>query len=145
MDQTPVEYLCNKFPGMTPQDARNQLGKFGLTGKVHLNKMETLSGGQKSRVVFATLAYSKPHILFLDEPTNHLDIQSIQALAAALKNFNGGVVLVTHDQYLIGAACNRIWCVEGSGKVTEFPGEFRDYQAKLLEEIAFAEEDEEEN
>ncbi|ELR18874.1 ABC transporter, ATPbinding domain containing protein [Acanthamoeba castellanii str. Neff] len=141
MDQTPVEYLMTRFSGMSEQEARNQLGKFGLTGKVHLNKLGTLSGGQKSRVVFATLANSKPHILFLDEPTNHLDIQSIKALADSLREFNGGVVLVTHDQYLISAACNRIWCVEGNGKVFEFPGDFKAYSEKLLEEIAFHEEE----
>jgi len=141
MDQTPVEYLMSRFPGMSEQEARNQLGKFGLTGKVHLNKLSTLSGGQKSRVVFSTLAHSKPHILFLDEPTNHLDIQSIKALAESLRNFNGGVVLVTHDQYLISAACNRIWCVEGNGHVHEFPGDFDAYSEKLLQDIAFHEEE----
>ncbi|KAL6051407.1 ATP-binding cassette sub- F member 1 [Balamuthia mandrillaris] len=146
MDITPVEYLMQLNPEYKEQDARNMLGKFGLTGKVHLQKMDTLSGGQKSRVVFSTISIKNPHILFLDEPTNHLDIQSIRALADALSKFKGGVVLVTHDQYLIGAACNRIWKVDSSSQtVVEFEGEFSDYQQELINSLDWVSDDEQQS
>ncbi|PON33580.1 ABC-transporter [Parasponia andersonii] len=116
-----VQYLFSLHPdqeGLSKQEAFHAvLGKFGLLSHNHLTPIAKLSGGQKSRVVFASVSMSKPHILPLDESTNHLDMQSIDALAEALDEFTGGVVLVSHDSRLISRVCedeerSEIWLVE---------------------------------
>ncbi|KAJ1435451.1 P-loop containing nucleoside triphosphate hydrolase [Sesbania bispinosa] len=143
MDETPVQYLLRLHPdqeGLSKQEAvRAKLGKFGLPSHNHLTPIVKLSGGQKARVVFTSISMSKPHILLLDEPTNHLDMQSIDALADALDEFTGGVVLVSHDSRLISRVCedeerSQIWVVE-DGTVRTFPGTFEDYKEDLLREI----------
>ncbi|XP_004492011.1 ABC transporter F family member 4 [Cicer arietinum] len=143
MDETPVQYLLRLHPdqeGLSKQEAvRAKLGKFGLPSHNHLTPIVKLSGGQKARVVFTSISMSKPHILLLDEPTNHLDMQSIDALADALDEFTGGVVLVSHDSRLISRVCDdeersQIWVVE-DGTVRTFPGTFEDYKDDLLKEI----------
>jgi ATP-binding cassette subfamily F protein 1 len=143
MDETPVQYLLRLHPdqeGLSKQEAvRAKLGKFGLPGHNHLTPIVKLSGGQKSRVVFTSISMSKPHILLLDEPTNHLDMQSIDALANALDEFEGGVILVSHDSRLVSRVCDdeeksQIWVVE-DGTVRIFPGTFEDYKEDLLKEI----------
>ncbi|KAI4298927.1 hypothetical protein L6164_032434 [Bauhinia variegata] len=143
MDETPVQYLLRLHPdqeGLSKQEAvRAKLGKFGLPSHNHLTPIVKLSGGQKARVVFTSISMSKPHILLLDEPTNHLDMQSIDALADALDEFTGGVVLVSHDSRLISRVCDdeersEIWVVD-DGTVSKFPGTFEDYKEDLLREI----------
>ncbi|KAI3730546.1 hypothetical protein L1987_61717 [Smallanthus sonchifolius] len=143
MGETPVQYLLRLHPdqeGFSKQEAvRAKLGKFGLPSHNHLTPIAKLSGGQKARVVFTSISMSKPHILLLDEPTNHLDMQSIDALADALDEFTGGVVLVSHDSRLISRVCDdeeksQIWVVE-NGSVEEFDGTFEDYKEELLKEI----------
>ncbi|KAG8367110.1 hypothetical protein BUALT_Bualt16G0038500 [Buddleja alternifolia] len=143
MDETPVQYLLRLHPeqeGLSKQEAvRAKLGKFGLPSHNHLTPIAKLSGGQKSRVVFTSISMSKPHILLLDEPTNHLDMQSIDALADALDEFSGGVVLVSHDSRLISRVCedeeiSQIWVVE-NGTVETFPGSFEEYKDELVKEI----------
>nr|KYP63230.1 ABC transporter F family member 4 [Cajanus cajan] len=143
MDETPVQYLLRLHPdqeGLSKQEAvRAKLGKFGLPSHNHLTPIAKLSGGQKARVVFTSISMSKPHILLLDEPTNHLDMQSIDALADALDEFTGGVVLVSHDSRLISRVCedeerSQIWVVE-DGTCKTFPGTFEDYKEDLLREI----------
>ena len=143
MDETPVQYLLRLHPeqeGLSKQEAvRAKLGKFGLPSHNHLTPIMKLSGGQKARVVFTSISMSKPHILLLDEPTNHLDMQSIDALADALDEFSGGVVLVSHDSRLISRVCedeerSEIWVVE-NGTVSNFPGSFEEYKEELLREI----------
>lgn len=143
MDETPVQYLLRLHPvqeGLSKQEAvRAKLGKFGLPSHNHLTPITKLSGGQKARVVFTSISMSKPHILLLDEPTNHLDMQSIDALADALDEFTGGVVLVSHDSRLISRVCedeerSEIWVVE-NGTVEKFPGTFEEYKDDLLKEI----------
>ncbi|KAK1319208.1 ABC transporter F family member 4 [Acorus calamus] len=143
MDENPVQYLLRRHPdqeGPSKQEAvRARLGKFGLVSHNHLTPIAKLSGGQKSRVVFADISMQKPHILLLDEPTNHLDMQSIDALADALDEFTGGVVLVSHDSRLISRVCDdeersEIWVVE-DGLVNRFDGTFEDYKEELLKEI----------
>ncbi|KAG9160251.1 hypothetical protein Leryth_022560 [Lithospermum erythrorhizon] len=143
MDETPVQYLLRLHPdqeGLSKQEAvRAKLGKFGLPSHNHLTPIAKLSGGQKSRVVFTSISMSKPHILLLDEPTNHLDMQSIDALADALDEFKGGVILVSHDSRLISRVCedeeiSQIWVVE-NGTVETFPGSFDEYKEELLKEI----------
>ncbi|KAL2932492.1 ABC transporter F family member 4 [Bienertia sinuspersici] len=143
MDETPVQYLLRLHPdqeGMSKQEAvRAKLGKFGLPSHNHLTPIAKLSGGQKSRVVFTSISMSKPHILLLDEPTNHLDMQSIDALADALDEFSGGVVLVSHDSQLISRVCedeerSQLWIVD-NGTVRTFPGTFEEYKEELQKEI----------
>jgi len=143
LDLTATKYIMDEF-GIDQAEARRTLGRFGISGKIQMNKIETLSGGQKARVMLCNVALQKPDILFLDEPTNHLDIQSIEALAKGLRDFKGGVLLITHNQRLIGASCDRIWCIEGNEKVTLFNGEFKDYQNKLLESLSWTDEGDEE-
>lgn len=143
MDENPVQYLLRLHPnqeGMSKQEAvRAKLGKFGLPSHNHLTPIAKLSGGQKARVVFTSISMSKPHILLLDEPTNHLDMQSIDALADALDEFTGGVVLVSHDSRLISRVCDdeersQIWIVD-NGTVRTFPGTFEEYKEDLQKEI----------
>ncbi|KAI3872176.1 hypothetical protein MKW98_011668 [Papaver atlanticum] len=143
MADTPVEYLLRLHPeqeGLSKQEAvRARLGKFGLFSGNHTTPIVQLSGGQKARVVFTSIYMSKPHILLLDEPTNHLDMQSIDALADALDEFTGGVVLVSHDSRLISRVCgdeekSQIWIVD-KGTVKSFPGTFDEYKEDLQNEI----------
>nr|POE62158.1 abc transporter f family member 4 [Quercus suber] len=143
MEETPVQYLRRLHPdqkGLSKQEAvRATLGKFGLPGHNHHTPIAKLSGGQKARVVFSSISMSKPHILLLDEPTNHLDMQSIDALADALDEFTGGVILVSHDSRLISRVCedeekSEIWVVE-NGTVSTFPGIFKEYKEELQRQI----------
>jgi ATP-binding cassette subfamily F protein 1 len=143
MEETPVQYLLrlhSEQEGLSKQEAvRAKLGKFGLVSHNHLTPIAKLSGGQKSRVVFTSISMSKPHILLLDEPTNHLDMQSIDALADALDEFTGGVVLVSHDSRLISRVCDdeersQIWVVD-NGQVEPYDGSFEEYKYELQKEI----------
>ncbi|KAH7315418.1 hypothetical protein KP509_21G048500 [Ceratopteris richardii] len=143
MDETPVQYLLRLYPdqeGPSKQETvRAKLGKFGLPSHNHITPIVKLSGGQKARVVFTAISMAKPHILLLDEPTNHLDMQSIDALADALDEFSGGVVLVSHDSRLISRVCadeerSEIWVVD-NGVVKRYPGSFEEYKAELQREI----------
>lgn len=134
MDKTPVQHLRDRFQEEDYQSIRNRLGKYGLEGHAHEVVMRDLSGGQKARVVFVDLALSRPHILLLDEPTNNLDIETIDALIDAMNAFNGGIVVVTHDQRLIEHCECELWVVEKQS-VTKWSEGFDDYKANLLREM----------
>merc|ERR1711976_1099013 len=109
----------------------------GLVGELALNPIRTLSGGQKSRLAFAQLAHRQPHLLLLDEPTNHLDLETIEGLAYALNKFEGGVVLVSHDERLLQMVSDELWVVMPGesetvpGSVTVFEGSFDEYRRIL--------------
>lgn len=118
-------------PDETSEKLRAHLGSFGISGNMALRPMYLLSGGQKSRVSFAMITWSKPHILLLDEPTNHLDFDSINALIIALNNYEGGLVVVSHDQYFLSALCDRLYVVDHNG-VNQFDGDIDDYRKHLL-------------
>ncbi|KAG7736015.1 hypothetical protein KL923_005117 [Ogataea haglerorum] len=126
-----VSWLSTKFPGKTDEEYRRHLGSFGITGSLSLQKMELLSGGQKSRVAFASLCLNTPHILILDEPSNHLDTSGLDALSDALKNFKGGVLMVSHDVAMINSVCNEIWVSE-DGTVKRFDGDIYAYKKYIL-------------
>lgn len=134
MDKTPVEHLRDRFQDEDYQSIRNRLGKYGLEGHAHEVVMRDLSGGQKARVVFVDLALSRPHILLLDEPTNNLDIETIDALIDAMNEFNGGIVVVTHDQRLIESCDCELWVVEKQS-ATKWVAGFDDYKESLLKEM----------
>ncbi|KAI0065966.1 P-loop containing nucleoside triphosphate hydrolase protein [Artomyces pyxidatus] len=112
-DQSPLEYFqqlfSQKFPEKDLQAWRAQLGRFGLSGAHQTAPIRQLSDGLRNRVVFSQLSMEHPHILLLDEPTNHLDMTSIDALARAIKEFEGGVVIVSHDFRLISQVAEELW------------------------------------
>merc|ERR1711915_652699 len=134
MSKTPVEHLRDRFEDEDYQTIRNNLGKYGLEGHAHEVCMRDLSGGQKARVVFVELSLQRPHILLLDEPTNNLDIETIDALIEAINEFNGGIVVVTHDQRLIEYCDCTLWVVEKRA-VTQWVAGFDDYKESLLQEM----------
>jgi len=131
MDMTPVEYMQSKFGDAQTQDVRQFLGRFGLRGGMALQRIGTLSGGQRSRLVFAEICWRSPHILLLDEPTNHLDMDTIEALIDGIAEFKGGVVIISHHQRLIEAACKEVWIVR-EGEIERFDGDFEDYKKSVL-------------
>ncbi|OWB67037.1 hypothetical protein B5S33_g299 [[Candida] boidinii] len=126
-----VEWLTDKYPGKNDEEYRRHLGSFGITGSLSLQKMQSLSGGQKSRVAFAALCLTNPHILILDEPSNHLDTSGLDALTDALKNFKGGVLMVSHDVHMIDKVCNEIWVSE-DGTVKRFDEDIWGYRKYIL-------------
>ncbi|KAI8902402.1 P-loop containing nucleoside triphosphate hydrolase protein [Globomyces pollinis-pini] len=140
LSSSSAAFLAKKFPGMLEEDYRKILGRFGLTGMTAMQPIGTLSGGQKSRVVFAWMSMMNPHILVLDEPTSHLDMDSIDALSAALREFKGGVCIVSHDQQFLDAVCSEVWiCDGGSLKLFEGAagnpqGVVQQYKASLLKD-----------
>jgi ATP-binding cassette subfamily F protein 3 len=130
LNMSAVGFMSKMYPGRTDEEYRRHLGAFGLTGMTGLQKMEILSGGQKSRVAFAILSLQNPHILVLDEPSNHLDIEAMDALADALKNFGGGVLMVSHDVTILSAVCKSLWVCD-QGRVEHFDGDVNDYKRRI--------------
>merc|ERR1712165_189405 len=135
MDLSPLDYMMKHFPEFKERDEmRKIIGRYGLTGKAQTAPMKQLSDGQKCRVVFAWLSWQVPHMLLLDEPTNHLDMETIDALAEAIKNFEGGLVLVSHDFRLINQVADKIWICEKE-KVTEWEGDIGAYKDHLKRKV----------
>lgn len=114
--KSPLQYLEECFPKMREHELCAQLEDFGVTEEMRRQPMAELSGGQRMRVAFARMCAEEPHLLVLDEPTNHLDIYSIEALSDALKEFQGAVIFVTHNRYLIEAA-DTMLVVSQNGKL----------------------------
>ena len=114
------------------QDLRNFLGQFRFAGDMVHQKVGTLSGGERARLVMATIVWGKPNLLLLDEPTNHLDLNTREALSIALNEFEGSVMLVSHDRALLREVCDEFWLIT-SGGVVPFDGDLDDYQKWLLE------------
>lgn len=130
MNNSAVGFMAANYPGKTDEDYRRHLGAFGITGMTGLQKLGLLSGGQKSRVAFACLSLQNPHILVLDEPSNHLDIEAMDALALALKQFQGGILMVSHDVTMLQAVCTSLWVCD-NGTVEHFGGTVKDYKKRI--------------
>jgi ATP-binding cassette subfamily F protein 1 len=127
----PIQYLQELNPKLDQNQSRTILGKLGIKKLDQIDlpttKISDLSGGQKARVSFASVQMANPHLILLDEPTNHLDLESIEGLIKGINGFNGGIVIITHDMYLIESIERaRIYQVKLSN-IIKFPGEFEDY------------------
>lgn len=127
-----LEQFMGMFPGNQPETIRCHLGSFGITGNMALRPQYLLSGGQKSRVAFAMITWEKPHILLLDEPTNHLDFDSISALIVALNNYEGGLIVVSHDSYFVSSVCDQLYVVKNK-QVKRFDGDIQDYRKSVTQ------------
>jgi len=135
MTLTPLEFMIKSFPDtqLGEQGFRRVLGTFGISGNLQSTPMNVMSDGQKSRVVIAHLAFRQPHMLLLDEPTNHLDLETIDALAEGIRNFEGGLVLVSHDFRLINQVAKEIWEVKNG--VHKWAGDIISYKKHLAAQI----------
>jgi ATP-binding cassette subfamily F protein 3 len=132
VEKTPYEMLSALMPPASSEtQIRAQLGAFGLNKAKSDTLIGSLSGGEKSRLLLAIITKDAPHLLILDEPTNHLDLQSRQALIEALNDYEGAVVLITHDLHVIELTCDTLWIVRG-GTCQTFTGDLDDYKAQLL-------------
>ena len=124
---TPLQHLQCLAPKETTLTLRTFLGRFGLAAESENRPVMTFSGGEKSRLALAMLAWQRPHALLLDEPTNHLDLDMRDALTLALEEYTGSVVLVSHDRSLIRAVADELWLV-ANGQVRQFDGDLEDYK-----------------
>jgi ATP-binding cassette subfamily F protein 3 len=127
---SPLLHLQREDPGAEEQRLRNFLGGMGFPGEKADTPVQQCSGGERVRLVLALLIWGAPSLLLLDEPTNHLDLDMREALAEALENYAGGLVVVAHDRELLARVCDRFWKVDG-GYLSEFDGDLEDYAREL--------------
>ena len=136
-DDTPLEHMVRLSTSLgtnaREQELRDFLGSFRFIGDMVGQAVGTMSGGEKARLVLAMVVYQRPNLLLLDEPTNHLDLTTREALAMALNEFEGTVMLVSHDRALLRSVCDDFWLVT-HGALLPFDGDLDDYQTHLLEE-----------
>ena len=130
MGTSPIDHLKELAPNTATQDFRNFLGGWQFPGDRAFEVIDNFSGGEKARLALALLAWNKPNLLLLDEPTNHLDLEMREALAEALSDFDGAIVMVSHDRHLIGLVSDQYWRVH-DGIVEPFDGDLDDYAAWL--------------
>jgi len=136
-DDTPLQCMVRLAreagPSAREQEIRDFLGQFRFTGDMVHQAVGSLSGGERARLVLATIVWQRPNLLLLDEPTNHLDLTTREALSMALNEFEGTVMLVSHDRALLREVCDEFWLVSRGG-VAPFDGDLDDYQRWLLEQ-----------
>ncbi|HWU76188.1 MAG TPA: ATP-binding cassette domain-containing protein [Rhodanobacter sp.] len=123
---SPLDHLMDKAPGVATQVMRDFLGTWNFAGDRAFESVDGFSGGERARLALALIAWDKPNLLLLDEPTNHLDLDMREALADALADFDGALVLVSHDRHLLGMVCDSFWRV-ADGVVEAFDGDLDDY------------------
>ena len=130
---SPVDHVIRAQPTLGEPQARSFLGKFGFSGDQALESVNTMSGGEKARLVLALIVLEKPQLLLLDEPTNHLDLEMRQALVMALQDFGGAIILIAHDRFLLESCVDEFYLV-ANGQVSDFSGDIDDYQQWLNED-----------
>jgi len=134
LDMSALDWMMKEYPAIKErEEMRKIVGRYGLSGLQQTCPIRNLSDGQRCRVTFAWLAWQCPHLLLLDEPTNHLDIETIDALAEAINDFDGGMILVSHDFRLISQVTDEIWICEKE-KVTKLDGDIFTYKQRLIKE-----------
>ena len=134
-DESPLQHLTRLEPATPEQELRDYLGGFDFRGEMATRAVAPFSGGEKSRLALALLIRSQPNLLLLDEPTNHLDLEMREALAFALQDYEGGVVLVSHDRHLLRTCADELWLV-ADGRARPFDGDLDDYGAWLAAQRA---------
>lgn len=135
-ESTPVQYISGRHSNANLTSVHKTLSLFGLAKEDRIRSMSKLSGGQRSRVIFADIYLQKPHLVILDEPTNHLDTLSIDALSTAIAKFEGGVVVASHNSQLLNAVTededrSEVWFLE-NGEVYIEPGGFQKYKKDIM-------------
>ncbi len=130
-DDTPLEHMTRMMKGASPGAVRGQLGRFGFSGAKATTLVGKLSGGERARLALALITREAPHMLILDEPTNHLDVDAREALVQALNQYEGAVVIVSHDRHMIELTADRLVLVDG-GEANEFSGSLDDYTDLIL-------------
>jgi ATP-binding cassette subfamily F protein 3 len=130
-DQSPLWHLARLAPDTREQELRDYLGGFNFPGDMATSAVEQFSGGEKARLALALIVWQRPNLLLLDEPTNHLDLETREALAVALAQFEGTLVLVSHDRHLLRATTDQLLIV-ADGAVKPFDGDLDDYRDSLL-------------
>ncbi|MGE0415531.1 MAG: ABC-F family ATP-binding cassette domain-containing protein [Acetobacteraceae bacterium] len=130
--ETPIDHMARALPRANPTQVRAQLARFGLDADRADTPIANLSGGEKARLLLALATRDAPQLLILDEPTNHLDIDAREALVKALADFEGAVLLITHDPHLVELVADRLWLV-ADGTVRPFDGDLDEYRALLAE------------
>ncbi|MEP6826759.1 MAG: ATP-binding cassette domain-containing protein, partial [Aestuariivirga sp.] len=130
-DYSPFEYVSRLMPDMPVAQRRARLGAVGFGANLADSPCSTLSGGEKARLLFFLATFHAPHVLVMDEPTNHLDIDSREALIHAINDYEGAVVLISHDRHIIETCVDRLWLVR-DGTVKNFDGDMDDYTNLVL-------------
>ncbi|MDY0241068.1 MAG: ABC-F family ATP-binding cassette domain-containing protein [Rhodospirillaceae bacterium] len=141
LSATPYDHMAAVLKDAPPAKIRAHLGRFGFTQDRALVTVSQLSGGEKSRLLFALMSRDSPHLMILDEPTNHLDIDARDALIEALNAYQGAVILISHDSHLVELVADRLWLVEG-GKAAPFDGDLAQYRQHLLDSARAARREE---
>ena len=131
LELTPTEYMKSIEPDTPEKNIRAHLGHFGLEQEKAVTQIKALSGGEKTRLLFARISIDKPELLIFDEPTNHLDMEGRTALAEALNAYNGAIILISHDFHLLEMVVDNLWLVHNN-TCTAFDGDLEDYRAFLL-------------
>jgi ATP-binding cassette subfamily F protein 3 len=131
MDGSPYDHVRRLMPDQPEAKVRSRVGTIGFSQQAANTKVEKLSGGEKARLLLGLATFVAPHLIILDEPTNHLDIDSRGALIEAINDYQGAVILVSHDRYLLEACVDRLWLVAG-GHVAPFDGDLNDYHRFVL-------------
>lgn len=130
-EASPFLHIRRLDPTVRDQDIRNFIGRFGFSGDRGEEPVAHFSGGEKARVALAMIAWQKPNLLLLDEPTNHLDLEMRESLNFSLQQYEGAVILVSHDRYLLNATADEFWWVR-NGRVEQYRGDLADYFQELL-------------
>jgi len=140
LNLSPIEHLQTLTEGTSEQVARNFLGGFGFHGDQAVESCESFSGGELARLALARIAWLKPNLLILDEPTNHLDLDMRHALTLALQNYDGAIIVVSHDRHLLSNTVDEFWLVH-DGKVEEFDGDLDDYRVFIKQALLESDQD----
>lgn len=136
-EESAFQHLAAKMTNMGESKVRSKLGQFGFSKDKSDVAVEQLSGGEKARLNFCLLSLDQPHLLILDEPTNHLDVDAREALIQGLNDFDGAVLLISHDPHLVSLVADRLWLVN-DGNVLPFDGDIEDYKKRVLEQARAA-------